>query len=324
MRNLAFDLQWLKSRGYRVPVISVGNLSAGGTGKTPMVEYLVNAFRDKNTAVVSRGYGRKTKGLILAGQEHTASEIGDEPYQIYRKFPHILLALSEKRLEGIDALLAQKPELILLDDAYQHRYVKAGFQILLTTFDKPYYKDLILPAGNLRESTAGRKRADAIIITKCPPGLDLATAKKMVKKLGPVPHQQVFCTSLAYGSPVNHQGEVAAKEDEFTALSGIADPRLFLEQLQKSGFQTANHLRFGDHHHFSESDLEKLTSEINSGRRVITTEKDWVRLMGRLQDEHWDAIFYLPVKVQFLFGEEKKFLTLLRRFTGSFDGMRAP
>lgn len=319
LRNLAFDQQWLKSRKYSVPVISVGNLSVGGTGKTPMVEYLVEHFSDRRTGVVSRGYGRKTKGLIIATKEHKAHEIGDEPFQIYRKNPYIKLALSEKRADGIDALLAQQPKVILLDDAYQHRYVTAGFQILLTTYSNPYYKDMLLPAGNLREGSYGRRRAQAIIITKCPQELSVRDAKQMVKKIAPGKNQQVFFTALAYEEPVNEKSVVADKNDDFVALSGIADPSLFIRQLKTSGYPITRHLRFGDHHDFSASDIAQIEKHIKEGHKILTTEKDWVRLLGSLKPELWQEVYYLPMKIRFLFNEEPLFTKMLRNFVNAFE-----
>lgn len=316
VRNWAFDQNILPSQSFEVPVISVGNLSTGGTGKTPMVEFLIRHLSYKNIGLVSRGYGRKTKGLILANADHQFDEIGDEPYQIYHKFPDIHLALSEKRPEGIQALIdSYRPNLILLDDAYQHRYVEPGFQILLTTFQRPFHKDNLLPAGNLRESKAGSKRANIIIVTKCPDNLDGAAAKNLREKLKIREGQKIFFSGLEYGKPLNHyETTLSSSAKSVIVVSGIANPTPMLHYLQ-SQYHIAKHLSFSDHHHFSPAEIRDIEQLVQSRNLpVITTEKDWVRLKTMLSPKILDRTFYLPLQVKILFGEEDKLLASVRNF----------
>lgn len=316
LRNWAFNKDILSSQEFDIPVISVGNLSAGGTGKTPMVEFLIRRFSDYKIGLVSRGYGRKTKGLILAKPEHTFSEIGDEPFQIYNKFPEICLALAEKRPEGVQALLDKyNPDLILLDDAYQHRYVKPGFQILLTTFQEPFYKDILLPAGNLRENVNGKKRADLIVVTKCPTNLTPAEASEMMQKIKPG-DKSVYFTSIEYGDAQNINGEkLSAKK--VIALTGIARPQPFLNQIAKN-LDVQQHLKFPDHHNFSDKEIAEIEELVNaSGTPIITTEKDWVRLKSMLTTNVLEKVFYLPMQVQFLFDEEQDFT---KKISGYLQG----
>lgn len=316
LRNWAFDNKILPSQEFDVPVISVGNLSAGGTGKTPMVEFLIRRFSDYKIGLVSRGYGRKTKGLILAKPEHTFSEIGDEPFQIYNKFPEICLALAEKRPEGVQALLDKyTPDLILLDDAYQHRYVKPGFQILLTTFQEPFYKDILLPAGNLRENVNGKKRADLIVVTKCPTNLTPAEASEMMQKIKPG-DKSVYFTSIEYGDAQNINGE-KLNAKKVIALTGIARPQPFLNQISKN-LDIQQHLKFPDHHNFSDKEITDIEELVNAfGTPIITTEKDWVRLKSMLTTNVLEKVFYLPMQVQFLFDEEQDFT---KKISGYLQG----
>lgn len=324
LRNWAFDRSVLAAEEFEVPVISVGNLSTGGTGKTPMVEFLIRHFSSKRIGFVSRGYGRSTKGLIIATPDHKFEEIGDEPFQIFHKFPDIKMALAEKRINGIHALLqSDHPEVILLDDAYQHRYVKPGFQILLTTFEKPFYKDALLPAGNLRESKRGKQRADLIIVTKCPEDLSASDAAPLRKKLkaGDTP---VYFSGLEYGEPLN-QMEVTlpttrtSKKPGATVVTGIANPRTMLDYLQQY-FHISSHLRFPDHHNFSKSDIERIEKScLEKDEPLITTEKDWVRLQSKLSKKVMERTFYLPIEVKMMFGEEGKLLSQLRAFITNFN-----
>lgn len=323
LRNWAFDKSILPSREFEVPVIAIGNLSTGGTGKTPMVEFLIKHFANHQIGLVTRGYGRKTKGLVLATPQHRFDEIGDEPFQVFHKFPQIKLVLAERRVEGIEALLKKgKLDLILLDDAYQHRYVKPGFQILLTTFGQPFFKDLVLPAGNLRESRSGKKRADVIILTKCPDELSTAQAADFKRRLKPAKSQAVFFAGLEYGQPLNHlevklhrrPDSHSEGRDQILALTGIANPAPFLHYLGQH-YQIKKHLRFPDHHAFSAkeiAEIEKLTTE--SGLPLLTTEKDWVRLKGKLMPEVLEHMFYLPMRVKILFGEESRLLKEVEGF----------
>ena len=298
IRNWLYDKGIFKSSSFDIPVIAVGNLSVGGTGKTPQIEYLIRLLSDKyKVAVLSRGYKRSTDGFILADEKATASSIGDEPFQFYSKFPNIQVAVDVNRKNGIENLLqlSNKPDVVLLDDAFQHRKVKAGFYILLTAFDDLFCDDYILPFGNLREPSSGKKRADMIIVTKCPNDLSELAQQKIREKLKV--KQPVFFTTIQYDDYVfgnDNQLLVSQIQSESKVLiAGIAKPKLFFDFLKNESDET---LVFPDHHHFSKQDCEQILAKAN-GRKIITTEKDFVRLNGLLPKEQ---LFYLPIKSTFL------------------------
>ena len=305
VRNWLFDKGFLKSTSYDFPVICVGNLSVGGTGKSPMIEYLIRFLKDQHkVATLSRGYKRKTSGFVLADKDTTASDIGDEPLQFYHKFgDDIQVAVEAERTKGIEALrnLPNSPEVILLDDAFQHRQVTAGFHILLTPFDDLYIHDWMLPAGNLREPVSGAKRADVIIVTKCPNHVSTEVCEKIKKKLRPKAHQHVFFTTIAYATKIqSERSELllsSLKEEAFVLVTGIANPKPLLTFLNDQAL-AYTHLNYPDHHDFSESDIETLKEKARN-QRIVTTEKDFMRLQGRVRN-----LFYLPIKVQFLADEE--------------------
>ncbi|MGB0177480.1 MAG: tetraacyldisaccharide 4'-kinase, partial [Owenweeksia sp.] len=256
VRNTAFDQGILPSRSFSVPVIAVGNLSTGGTGKTPMVEFLLRKLETYKRAVVSRGYGRRTSGLIIATPEHTARDIGDEPLQVFRKFPDIQMVLSEKRVVGLEALQNTPAEVVILDDAFQHRYVKPGFHVLLTTFQNPFYADLVLPAGNLRESSRGKSRANLIVVTKCPAELNPELAGIIRQKISPREGQKVFFTTLDYGVPLNPQQIALPEHSKVLVISGIANSRPFMDHVS-GNFEIQEHLDYNDHHDFTQTDIQK-------------------------------------------------------------------
>jgi tetraacyldisaccharide 4'-kinase len=298
IRNWLYDKGIFKSYSFNVPIIAVGNLSVGGTGKTPQIEYLIRLLSDKyKVAVLSRGYKRTSEGFILANENATASSIGDEPFQFYSKFPNIQVAVDANRKNGIENLLQlpNKPDVILLDDAFQHRKVKAGFYILLTAYDDLFCDDFILPFGNLREPSSGKKRADMIIVTKCPNDLSELAQQKIREKLKV--KQPVFFTTIQYDDYVfgnDSQLLVSEIQSESKVLvAGIAKPKLFFDFLQSEKDDT---LVFPDHHHFSRQDCEQILAKA-SGRKIITTEKDFVRLNGLLPKSQ---LFYLPIKSTFL------------------------
>lgn len=297
-RNKAFDIGLLQQRFYDVPVIAVGNLSTGGTGKTPMIEYLIKHFSGQNIAVISRGYGRKTKGFRIITDTCTSSEVGDEPLQMFLKFaPDVMFAVGENRVNAIDRVLeiAPQTDVILLDDAYQHRYVKASKYILLTSYYKPFYKDVLLPAGNLRESSRGVQRADVVVVTKCPQDLTVEQKRVVLKKLGLKTEQKAFFSTIAYSEVLlNSVSEIRLEDitQEVTLLTGIAHPSYFVKHVSRF-VNVVEHLQFSDHHHFSQKDIEKIATR----KIVITTEKDFVRL----RNSGLINLYYLPIKTQFLF-----------------------
>jgi len=311
VRNYLYDKGIFKSHTFDIPIIVVGNLSVGGTGKTPQIEYLIRLLSGQyKLATLSRGYKRKSKGFVLADADSNAAVLGDEPYQFYKKFPEIQVAVDANRVNGITQLLSQKvkPEVILLDDAFQHRKVKAGFYIMLTAYDDLYCDDLILPAGNLRESRAGVERADVVIVTKCPPQLTLMQQKEIKTRLRLNPRQQLFFTFIAYDGFVYSEEKRISNEELATVdkllLAGIAKPESFFAYLQAAQNAT---MVFPDHHDFTQQDLEKI-KEKATNKIIITTEKDYVRLKGKLPKEQ---LFYLPIKTSFLSNQEDFDKTIL-------------
>ena len=300
LRNFLYDTGIFKSYAFDVPVIAVGNLSVGGTGKTPQIEYLIRLLSEKyRVATLSRGYKRQSKGFILANSTSTASQLGDEPFQFYKKFQNTSVAVDADRKNGIEQLLSlpDKPEVILLDDAFQHRKVKAGFYILLTSYDDLFCDDFILPMGNLRESRSGVKRADIIIVTKCPNDLSEIEQNKIKKKVGL--DSPIFFSSIAYDDSV-YSSDNSFKVSEIKIqtkllLAGIAKPKSFFAYLQNENDIV---MKFSDHHHFSEDDILNIKKQAKNNL-IITTEKDFVRLNDSISKEQ---LFYLPIKTSFIFG----------------------
>lgn len=297
IRNFLFDKGILKSYSFDIPIIAVGNLSVGGTGKTPQIEYLIRLLSSNyKIATLSRGYKRKSEGFVLADSNSNAEILGDEPFQIHQKFPNIHVAVDAQRKNGIEQLLKldSKPEVILLDDAFQHRKVKAGFYILLSSFDDLYFNDFMLPTGNLRESRSGAKRANVIIITKCPKDLSELAQENIIKKIGlNVP---IFFSFIDYDSEVYNEFESKKVEEiidvDKLLLAGIAKPEPFFAYLQA---EKNVKLVYPDHHHFSEKDIEEIKNKANN-KLIITTEKDYVRL----KNQNLKSLFYLPIKSSFI------------------------
>lgn len=304
VRNELYDRKLMSSKSFDLPVIAVGNLSMGGTGKTPMVEYITHLLKAQyKVATLSRGYQRKTTGFILLTGEETAAQVGDEPLQFKSKFPGVIVAVDENRRHGIEELLKEnpKPEVVVLDDAFQHRRVEAGFYILLTSYSNLYRDDLVLPAGNLREPASGAKRAKVIVVTKCPADLSPEEQIEIIKKLKPAAAQEVFLSTIDYNDTVLGRNRSIALKDlrksHFTLVTGIANPAPLVKHLQGLGLNF-EHKVYRDHHNFTESELRDLQHE----ELIITTEKDYMRLKNEVSRE---KIFYLPIKNRFLHrGEE--------------------
>lgn len=294
LRHFLYDRGWLSSKRYHFPIVCVGNLAVGGTGKTPMVEYLVRLLGQEQVAILSRGYRRKTRGFVLADDSATAMTLGDEPYQYHRKFPRATVAVCESRQEGIERLL-ENPHFkyIILDDAFQHRKVQAGTNLLLTSYDKLYTQDFLLPVGSLRDIRSRAHKAQIIIVTKCPE-LTQTEQEKIIQQLKPLPSQKVYFTTIAYSDRVySHEDSQALKDfiaTPFTLVTGIANPTPLVDFLEKQG-ASFEHLAYSDHHHFSNRELEFLRQK----ERILTTEKDYVRLEGALS-----TLYYLPIETQFL------------------------
>lgn len=303
LRNMAYDKGWLTSTAYQIPIVCVGNLSVGGTGKSPMVEFLISLLsEDYIIAVLSRGYKRKTKGYIEVALDHLASEVGDEPLQIKNKYPKVTVAVCEDRRTGIEQL-ASKAELILLDDAFQHRKVKAALNIVLTPFHDLFLNDLLLPAGNLRESKRGKKRADIIIVTKCPEDVSYSKLQEIQFQMQLEPYQSIYFTSIVYDSFVYTESDkyplISLADKPFTLVTGIAKPTPLVEFLIQNRFQF-QHLSFPDHHSFSASEIAALEKH----ELILTTEKDYMRLRGQLDKK---AVLFLPITIQLLHDSFERF-----------------
>jgi len=301
LRNKFFDWNWVSSKSYDFPVICVGNLSVGGTGKSPMIEYLIRLLKDKySTATLSRGYKRKTKGFYLVNKNDEAINTGDEPLQFKNKFSNIEVAVDENRQNGISQLrkLPSPPEIILLDDAFQHRKVKPGFSILLSSYDAIYSKDLMLPAGNLREPKSGAKRADIVVITKCPENISLKKQEKITKQLKLKPHQSVYFSYIKYADKITNEKEELDFENlkNFTLITGIAKPQPLVIFLKEKDLNFS-HLNFPDHHNFSAKEIK----ELNKLDFILTTEKDFMRLKHVISLE---KLFYLPIQQDFIKNKE--------------------
>ena len=305
IRNLMFDIGMLKSQTFDIPVICVGNLTVGGTGKTPHAEYLIRLLsKDHQVAVLSRGYKRLSKGYILADEKTPMPEIGDEPFQMKHKFPHIHMAVDRDRRHGIQQLMLPtlKPatDVIILDDAYQHRYVQAGINILLMDYHRLIYYDKLLPAGRLREQTSGRMRADIIIITKCPRHITPMERRGIVQSLDLEYWQKVFFTTFKYPDHLDDIGKNPL------LVTGIASPEQMIYDLRKL-IPQFDVMSFPDHHNFTPEDIEAIRTRA-VGRTIITTEKDATRLYGL------DNIKIIPVEVEFLYGKGKEFNQLIANY----------
>ena len=307
LRNRIFDRNPEMSKSFPIPVISVGNITVGGTGKTPHTEYIASILKERiHTAVLSRGYGRKTKGFIMADAHSDSTLIGDEPLQIKLRFPDLDVAVCEDRVIGISRLSEIcNPQAVILDDAFQHRRVTPSLNILLVNCHRNILDDAMLPAGRLRESAAGRKRADIIIVTKCPRDISNASMDSLASGLAVRPQQQVFFTTLEYGSiyPLCGNASMPAQESPVLAVTGISDPTPMVEEL-KRGHKRVDLLSYPDHHDFTKRDIAEIQRRLQGmpdGSIIITTAKDAARLSGmELADELKEKIFVLPVKPAFL------------------------
>ena len=319
IRNFLHDNKILKSYSFDVPVIAVGNLSVGGTGKTPQIEYLIRLLSDKyKVATLSRGYKRKSKGFVLADKTSNASTLGDEPFQYFQKFKYIQVAVDADRKNGINQLISSenKPEIILLDDAFQHRRVNAGLYILLTTFNDLYVDDYILPTGNLRESRSGARRANIIIVTKCPQNISAEAQNQIKSKFQLSENQKLFFSYIQYDDFIYSENQkidagIFIKENKLI-IAGIAKPEPFFEFLKKENDEI---LQFPDHHQFSENDIELIKNK-SENKLIITTEKDFVRLKGFIDQE---KLFYLPIKCKFI-AEQENFDKTILNYVGTSTG----
>ena len=320
-RNWLYDAGILPSAEFNTSIIVIGNLSVGGTGKSPMTEYLVRLLKDNfPVATLSRGYKRHTTGFFIADKDSNSHQIGDEPLQFKKKFPEIIVSVDENRKQGIEKLLAQFPELkvILLDDAFQHRRVKPGLSILLTDYGQLFYDDFLLPAGTLREWRAGKKRADIIIATKCPDHLTPVEKRIIHKKIAPEAHQQVLFSHIKYSKPVAlfpHTKELEGKPD-VVLITGVSKPLPLEDHLQKKA-NTIIPLRYPDHHEYTLVEATQLVETFHkissSNKVIITTEKDAMRLdkPGLVEVLHKLPMYYIPIETTFDEKEKAEFNQLI-------------
>lgn len=311
-----YDVQLLKSTKFSTPTIVVGNLSVGGTGKTPQIEYLIRLLQNNyKVAVLSRGYKRKTKGFLIAKEGETSESIGDEPFQYYQKFPSIIVSVDGNRTRGIQQLeqLDNPPDIILLDDAFQHRKVIGGLNILLTTYNDLYIDDCMLPTGNLREHKSGAKRASIIIVTKCPSELSKKKQGVIANKLELKSNQILFFTSISYDMELKGTSKIdllKLKNEELLLVTGIANPIPLTTFLKSKGIQF-KHLKFPDHYHFKKQDISAINKEAKlliNKKIVLTTEKDYVRIFAKLPN-----LWYMPIETKFV-DHKEDFDNLIKKY----------
>ncbi len=322
IRNQMFEMGILKSRSFKVPVISVGNITVGGSGKTPHVEYLVKLLKDQlKVAVLSRGYKRKSRGYVLSGKDTEMDMIGDEPFQMKKKFPDVYVAVDKDRCHGIDRLTEDEEtkdtEVVLLDDAYQHRYVKPGVNILLVDYHRLIIYDKLLPAGRLREPKQEKNRANIVIVTKCPRDLRPMEYRVLTRSLNLYPYQKLFFTTLKYlDLKPMYQGETRKidslqQEEHVLLLTGIASPKQMILDLEPYT-KNITPLTFPDHHRFRKKDIRRINETFErmpEPKLVITTEKDNARLFGveGLSDDVRKSIYMLPVEIEFMLDQKEVF-----------------
>ena len=309
IRNKLFDLNILKTTKFNFPIISIGNLSVGGTGKTPLANYLITKLKSKyNITFLSRGYMRKSSGYILANEYSSVNEIGDEPFLIKQTHNDISVAVCENRVHGIKTSIKNKNEsnLFILDDAFQHRSLEASINIVLSKFNQPFFKDFIIPTGNLREPAFGINRANIIIISKCPHNLSDTIKNEFVWKINPNSDQKIFFTSIKYENYVLGKYQLNHKKiskQDVVLVTGIADSTALEKFLNKKNI-IFNHLKFNDHHRYSKQDINLIKSK-SKNKNIITTKKDYFKI---LEIENLENLFYQDINIEFLFNDEKNFI----------------
>jgi len=323
IRNWCYNVGIFKSQSFAIPVISVGNLDVGGAGKSPMTEYLVRLLKDHyKVATLSRGYGRKTRGFLIADANNSASEIGDEPAQFKHQFPEVTVAVCEKRVKGIEQL-QQGHDVVILDDAYQHRAVKPGLSILLFDFNRIDEPQFLLPAGKLREPFGGRKRADMIVITKCPPQLDAAERERVETRIKPFSQQKLFFSCISYLPLEDMQGNQStvqiSHDTTVFLITGIASTAPLVDELQKRAGQVIHH-KYPDHHPYTLKNIAKLADEFNACKTLkkllVTTQKDAQRLSEHALHDAIEQlnILVLPIRTGFLEGGGSQFDQMIENY----------
>ncbi|ANI88401.1 tetraacyldisaccharide 4'-kinase [Arachidicoccus ginsenosidimutans] len=327
VRNFLFDKKILRSTSFDMPIICVGNISVGGTGKTPMVEYLIKLLQQQNLlqATISRGYRRKTKGFLIANKTTTANEIGDEPMQFHTKFPDVNVCVGKDRVNAVQQFLQLKPETkaIILDDAFQHRKITAGLNILLTDYNNLFYKDYFLPTGTLRDQRSSAKRADIIVVTKCDHDLLINKKEKIINQINRFNQGYIFFTTINYGKPCHisvSEEFILNNETHYILVHGIANANS-LRNYIASFDKNFEEISFKDHHNFTQNDIEKIIGiyQKKTGKTVIiTTEKDAVKLKW-FNELSALPLYVLPIETSFLFNQKDDFDNTIKNFVLQFN-----
>lgn len=334
IRNKLYDWGIFNSTSFKLPIIAIGNLNIGGVGKTPHVEYLIRLLENnQQIATLSRGYKRKTKGFVLASNNSTIIEIGDEPLQYQKKFKNLIVAVDEKRVRGVQLLKDHHPELgvVVLDDAFQHRSIKVGLNILITDYNNLFFNDYVLPAGRLREWKSGMQRAQIIIISKCDTNLNEEDKAIIINSIKPKSYQNVYFSAIKYGEIISFS--VAAnklitdkiKAESALLITGIANPKPLKEHIQKQ-YKNIEHLNFPDHHQFNKTDTSKIKTAYKKlkgkNKIIITTEKDFMRLsLPKILNELNEIpLFYIPIEIYFLGDGKKSFDTQINKYVTTNKG----
>lgn len=328
LRNKLYDANLLKSAKFNIPIVCVGNIAAGGTGKSPMVEWILRQFdKELKLATLSRGYKRKTRGYALANETTTALEIGDEPMQFHLKFPEVSVAVGEERVVAVPLLLHDRPDtqLIVLDDAFQHRSIQAGLNIVLTDYSNLYTRDWYLPTGDLRDEKRSAARADIIVVTKCPLNLSGEDADKIRHELNPVADQQVFFAGIQYGTPYQLVERLEKRLEaamEVLLVTGIANPKP-LKRYLSNQVSSYEQLAFSDHHIFTIDDVKEIQRKFNQlagdQKIILTTEKDAVRLIKFQQELKDWPIYVLPIEMVFLFDAAEAVRSIIGTFSKQYS-----
>ena len=312
LRNILFDKGILNTQTPKIPNVGVGNLSVGGTGKSVVIDYIISIFKEQySLAVISRGYKRKTKGVIVANSNSTAYEIGDEPYQFLSKH-NVGIIVSEKRERALKVISEFKklPDIILFDDIMQHRFITPQCLIVTTTYSKPFFRDNLLPAGRLRESPKQIKRAQIILVNKCPDNISIKDQTLFINKIKPLADNRVYFTTIAYENNVKNKLKsinLSSIKNSFLLITGIANPKYLVDYLNKKGLDFL-HLKYPNHHNFKENEIKEIRRQ-QKGRKIITTEKDFGRLENYFTS---NELFFIPIKLKFIGdGKENQFKTYL-------------
>lgn len=310
IRNFLYDIKLLHSQQFKTPLICVGNITVGGTGKTPFIEYLIKTLSNHRPSMVSRGYMRRTKGLVVADKDSTAAQIGDEPMQIHAKHSQLHIAVDSDRKNAIEYLQTHTAtDVILMDDGFQHRNVTAGLNILIMDYARPMWRDMPFPAGNLRELACARKRAQIWIVNKCPATIDTQECATIEQRLKPNNNQHLFFSAIDYGNIVAFDNETAELSSSATilAIAGIGRPQPFFDELKRR-YQSVETMTFADHHNYTQNDIDDISARFanlaGTEKAIITTEKDAMRLMQIAS--FTKKTFYLPIELKILFDKESE------------------